>query len=159
MKWIFWSGLLAVVATACVTEDTSLDPADYRCCAVADPLPSLLHGCRSAVEPLPPRCRPRCRAAAAGRAAAGLLMRALTRDPEDRFQNAGQFLAPLLAWARRDPRFQDGIMLDLAAADGLQPTRAPAEDPDEQTTSRHGPSERRPPASSQDARPGSEECG
>ena len=34
MKWIACSGMLAVLATACVAEDTSLDPADYdRSCS------------------------------------------------------------------------------------------------------------------------------
>jgi serine/threonine protein kinase len=47
------------------------------------------------------------------------LMRALARDPQDRFQSAEEFLAPLLAHARRDLRFQDGVLLDLAVPDGL----------------------------------------
>jgi tRNA A-37 threonylcarbamoyl transferase component Bud32 len=54
------------------------------------------------------------------------LMRVLAREPEERFQSAEEFLVPLLAWARRDPRFQDGVMLDLALADGLKSACVPA---------------------------------
>ena len=54
------------------------------------------------------------------------LLRALAREPQDRFQTAEEFLAPLLAWARRDPRFQDGALLDLAPPNGLTPARVPA---------------------------------
>jgi hypothetical protein len=46
------------------------------------------------------------------------VLRALERDPRDRFQSAEEFLSPLLAVARRTPGFRDGCImgLDTAAA-------------------------------------------
>jgi tRNA A-37 threonylcarbamoyl transferase component Bud32 len=43
----------------------------------------------------------------------GIVTRALERDPRNRFQDADEFLAPLLELARRDPRFLDGVLLDV----------------------------------------------
>jgi serine/threonine-protein kinase len=61
-----------------------------------------------------------CEVESPGRLVAGLdpaldriVTRALQRDPRDRFQDADEFLAPLLELARRDARFRDGRLLDL----------------------------------------------
>jgi len=53
------------------------------------------------------------------------VLRALARDPQDRFQSAEEFLTPLLAFARRDARFQDGRILDLDIQDGQPLSIAP----------------------------------
>jgi tRNA A-37 threonylcarbamoyl transferase component Bud32 len=44
-----------------------------------------------------------------------IVMRALERDPQDRFRDADEFLVPLLEAARRDPRYREGRLLDLPA--------------------------------------------
>ncbi|MBI5502969.1 MAG: protein kinase [Deltaproteobacteria bacterium] len=57
-----------------------------------------------------------------------LILRALERDPRDRWQTADQMLEQLVPLARRDPRYRDGCLLDLAGDDtadergGVQPT-------------------------------------
>jgi serine/threonine protein kinase len=53
------------------------------------------------------------------------LLRALAREPQDRFQSADEFLVPLLAFACRDARYRDGRMLDLALPDGQPLSDAP----------------------------------
>jgi tRNA A-37 threonylcarbamoyl transferase component Bud32 len=53
------------------------------------------------------------------------VLRALAREPQDRFQSAEEFLAPLLAFARRDVRFREGRMLDLALPNGQPLSNAP----------------------------------
>ncbi len=53
MKWIFGSGLLAVLAAGCVAEDTTLDPADYdRSCTTKDECVLVLVGdqCEASCE-------------------------------------------------------------------------------------------------------------
>ncbi len=44
------------------------------------------------------------------------VLKALERDPRDRFQTAEEFLDPLLALARRMPNFRDGAIVDVDAA-------------------------------------------
>jgi serine/threonine-protein kinase len=63
-----------------------------------------------------------CEVTPPGRLVAGLdpafdriVLRALERDPRDRFQDADEFLAPLLELARRDSRYSEGRLLDLPA--------------------------------------------
>ncbi len=42
-----------------------------------------------------------------------IILRALAKAPEDRYQNARQFMVPLVQIASLDPRFVDGVLLDL----------------------------------------------
>ncbi|MCK9463567.1 MAG: serine/threonine protein kinase [Proteobacteria bacterium] len=52
------------------------------------------------------------------------LLRAIERDPRDRFQSAEQLLVPLLAFARQDDRFRDGRILDLGGSPTIRVTSA-----------------------------------
>jgi serine/threonine protein kinase len=45
------------------------------------------------------------------------LLRALQRDPRDRFQTADEFLVPLLEAAGRTPSYRDGVIAGLAGFD------------------------------------------
>jgi hypothetical protein len=51
------------------------------------------------------------------------ILKALERDPRDRFQSAAEFLAPLLEVAHRTPAFRDGCIVgfDTAAAEFTAP--------------------------------------
>jgi serine/threonine-protein kinase len=72
-----------------------------------------------------------CEVTPPGRLVAGLdpgldriVLRALERDPRDRFQDADEFLAPLLDLARRDSRYSEGRLLDLPAPAPESPASA-----------------------------------